>query len=175
MRVLIDDHADWLRVFHLSAYVPDLVCAESVWSLLRNSWPPAWASSASKWCREDASEPIMFRPGAARTFDDTGARRGSWQCKNLTFACAPDPAKALVAHRTGETGLVHRDGRRLLLATRDISEPELFDPADSGLGIVTRPPPRAVTTTGPVPVAAGRQTRRTPGRASPPPCPARRP
>jgi transposase len=37
MRAFIDAHTDWLRVFHLPAYAPDLNPAERVWSLLKRS------------------------------------------------------------------------------------------------------------------------------------------
>ncbi len=37
MRAFIDAHADWLKVFYLPAYAPDLNPAESVWSLLKRS------------------------------------------------------------------------------------------------------------------------------------------
>ncbi|MEV0664672.1 transposase [Actinomadura luteofluorescens] len=33
----MDAHADWLQVFYLPAYAPDLNPAESVWSLLKRS------------------------------------------------------------------------------------------------------------------------------------------
>ncbi|WP_433155464.1 transposase [Actinomadura nitritigenes] len=37
MQAFINAHADWLRVFYLPAYAPDLNPAESVWSLLKRS------------------------------------------------------------------------------------------------------------------------------------------
>lgn len=37
MRAFIDAHTDWLQVFYLPAYAPDLNPAESVWSLLKRS------------------------------------------------------------------------------------------------------------------------------------------
>lgn len=37
MRAFIDAHTDWLRVFYLPAYAPELNPAESVWSLLKRS------------------------------------------------------------------------------------------------------------------------------------------
>ncbi len=83
----------------------------------------------------------MFRLDAAHTFDD---RCLSWQldagtvslwtvagrCKNLRFACSPDQAKMLAAHRKGESDLLHRDGKWLLIATCDVSEPQVCEPAD---------------------------------------------
>ncbi|TDC20240.1 transposase [Actinomadura bangladeshensis] len=96
---------------------------------------------ASKRRRKVESKPITFRPDAAHTFDD---RNLSWQfdagtvsiwttagrCKNLRFACSPDQAKMLTAHRKGESDLVHRDGKWFLLATCDVPEPEVFEPVD---------------------------------------------
>jgi IS605 OrfB family transposase len=91
--------------------------------------------------RKAESKPIVFRPDAAHTYDD---RNLSWQldvgtvsiwttagrCKNLRFACSPGQAKMLADHRKGESDLVHRDGKWFLLATCDIPEPEMFEPAD---------------------------------------------
>lgn len=37
MRTFIDAHADWLTVFYLPAYAPELNPAETVWSLLKRS------------------------------------------------------------------------------------------------------------------------------------------
>lgn len=37
IRAFIDAHADWLTVFYLPPYAPDLNPAESVWSLLKRS------------------------------------------------------------------------------------------------------------------------------------------
>ncbi|MBG6088098.1 putative transposase [Actinomadura viridis] len=37
MREFIDAHSDWLTVFHLPAYAPELNPAEGVWSLLKRS------------------------------------------------------------------------------------------------------------------------------------------
>ncbi|WP_200871956.1 transposase [Actinomadura welshii] len=37
MRAFIDAHADWLSVFYLPAYAPELNPAESVWSLMKRS------------------------------------------------------------------------------------------------------------------------------------------
>ena len=35
MQKFIDEHADWLTVFHLPTYAPDLNPAESIWSMLK--------------------------------------------------------------------------------------------------------------------------------------------
>ncbi|NKZ08089.1 hypothetical protein [Actinomadura latina] len=105
---------------------------------IRNGRP---GGPASKRRRKAESKPIVFRPDAAHTYDD---RCLSWQldagtvsiwttagrCRNLPFACSPDQAKMLAAHRRGESDLVHRDGMWFLLATCDICEPEPFEPAD---------------------------------------------
>ncbi|MEU5991532.1 transposase [Spirillospora sp. NPDC047418] len=96
---------------------------------------------ASKCRRKAESKPIAFRPDAAHTFDD---RNLSWQldagtvsiwttagrCRNLRFACSPEQAKMLAAHRKGESDLVYRDGKWFLLATCDVPEPEPFEPVD---------------------------------------------
>ncbi|MEU5990885.1 transposase [Spirillospora sp. NPDC047418] len=96
---------------------------------------------ASTRRRKAESKPIAFRPDAAHTFDD---RNLSWQldagtvsiwttagrCKNLRFACSPDQAKMLTDHRKGESDLMYRDGKWLLIATCDVPEPEPFEPVD---------------------------------------------
>ncbi|WP_309237224.1 transposase [Actinomadura sp. BRA 177] len=96
---------------------------------------------ASRRRRKAESKPVVFRLDAAHTFDD---RCLSWQldagtvslwtvagrCKNLRFACSPDQAKMLAAHRKGESDLLHRDGKWLLIATCDVSEPQVCEPAD---------------------------------------------
>jgi hypothetical protein len=35
MQAFIDEHADWLTVFHFPAYSPDLNPAEGIWSMLK--------------------------------------------------------------------------------------------------------------------------------------------
>jgi IS605 OrfB family transposase len=87
------------------------------------------------------SKPVRFRPDAAQPFDD---RMLSWQhdagtvsiwtvagrLKDVRFAGHPDHLKTLVRHRRGETDLVVRDGKWLLVATCDIPAPEAFEPVD---------------------------------------------
>ncbi|TDC15364.1 transposase [Actinomadura bangladeshensis] len=96
---------------------------------------------ASKRRRKAEAKPIAFRPDAAHTYDD---RCLSWQldagtvsiwtvagrCRNLRFACSPDQAKMLTAHRKGESDLVHRDGKWFLLATCEVPEPPVYEPVD---------------------------------------------
>ncbi|NVI89440.1 IS200/IS605 family element transposase accessory protein TnpB [Actinomadura sp. BRA 177] len=96
---------------------------------------------ASARRRKAESKPIVFRADAAHAFDD---RNLSWQldagtvsiwttagrCKNLKFACSPDQAKTLAAYRKGESDLVHRDGKWFLIATCDVPESEVYEPAD---------------------------------------------
>ncbi len=96
---------------------------------------------ASKRRRKAESKPITFRPDAAHTYDD---RNLSWQLdagtvsiwtvagrrKHLKFACLPEQAKMLAAHRKGESDLVHRDGKWFLLATCDVPEPAVCEPVD---------------------------------------------
>ncbi|MEU5993121.1 transposase [Spirillospora sp. NPDC047418] len=96
---------------------------------------------ASRRRRKAESKPIAFRPDAAHTFDD---RCLSWQldagtvsiwttagrCRNLRFACSPEQATMLADHRRGESDLVYRDGMWFLLATCEVPEPPVFEPAD---------------------------------------------
>lgn len=98
-------------------------------------------SPASKRYRRAVGTPIAFRPDAAQPFDD---RCLSWQydartvsiwtvdgrMKGIRFACSPDQLKTLVAHRRGESDLVQRGTKWFLIATCDIPEPEVFEPAD---------------------------------------------
>lgn len=97
--------------------------------------------SASKRYRKAIGAPIVFRPEAAQPFDD---RCLSWQCdartvsiwtvngrmKGIRFACSPDQLKMLMAHRKGESDLVQRGGKWFLIATCEISEPDVYEPAD---------------------------------------------
>ncbi|QKW33083.1 transposase [Actinomadura sp. NAK00032] len=52
------------------------------------------------------------------------------QSESLKFACSPDQAKTLTAHRKGELDLGHRDATWFLLATCDVPEPDVHEPAD---------------------------------------------
>jgi IS605 OrfB family transposase len=97
--------------------------------------------STSKRYRKAVSTPIVFRPEAAQPFDD---RCLSWQydartvsiwtvdgrMKGIRFACSPDQLKTLVTYRKGESDLVCRGGKWFLIATCDIPDPEVFEPAD---------------------------------------------
>jgi IS605 OrfB family transposase len=96
---------------------------------------------ASRRRRKAESKALVFRPDAAHAFDD---RNLSWQldagtvsiwttagrCKNLRFICSPEQAKTLAAHRKGESDLAYRDGKWFLIATCDIPEPPVREPAD---------------------------------------------
>ncbi|WP_223165524.1 RNA-guided endonuclease InsQ/TnpB family protein [Lentzea indica] len=87
------------------------------------------------------SKPIRFRPDAAHTFDD---RCLSWQhdagtvsiwtmhgrLKNLRFTGSANQLKTLREHRHGESDLICRDGLWFLIATCDIPEPDVIEPAD---------------------------------------------
>ena len=87
------------------------------------------------------SKPIRFRPDAAHAFDD---RCLSWQfdastvsiwtmngrLKDLRFTGSAGQLKVLRGHRQGESDLVHRDGRWFLIATCDVPEADLVEPAD---------------------------------------------
>jgi putative transposase len=95
----------------------------------------------SKRRREVESKPIVFRANAAHTFDD---RCLSWnydaqtvsiwtldgRVKNIRFSCSSGTLKQLAEHRKGESDLVFRDGIWFLIATIDIPEPEMYEPAD---------------------------------------------
>lgn len=91
------------------------------------------------------SKPIQFRRDAAQPFDD---RCLSWQLADRTvsiwavggrlmrvrFGCSPQQHVTLVAHRRGESDLVHRDGKWFLYATCDIGDVEVKEP-DGFLGV----------------------------------------
>ncbi|MFI2649963.1 RNA-guided endonuclease InsQ/TnpB family protein [Micromonospora fulviviridis] len=91
------------------------------------------------------SKPIQFGRDAAQPFDD---RCLSWQLSERTvsiwsvggrltrvrFGCSPQQYKTLVAHRRGESDLVHRDGKWFLYATCDIGDVEVKEP-DGFLGV----------------------------------------
>ncbi|MBO0512318.1 transposase [Streptomyces beijiangensis] len=98
-------------------------------------------SQTSKRRRKAESKPIVFRKHAAHTYDDRclswtyDARTASiWtldgRVKNVPFACPPEVLKELVEHRRGESDLVFRDGKWFLIATIDVSEPEVYEPVD---------------------------------------------
>ncbi|WP_329625080.1 transposase [Streptomyces sp. NBC_01255] len=90
------------------------------------------------------AKPIIFREDAAQPFDDRiltwnlDARTVSiWtlagRIKHIPFVCS-DQAFKLLASRKGESDLVMRDGMFFLIATIDISEPEVSEP-DGFLGV----------------------------------------
>lgn len=95
----------------------------------------------SKRYRAAVGTPIGFRPEAAQPFDD---RCLSWQYdartvsiwtvagrrRGIPFACSPDQLKTLNAHRKGESDLVCRDGKWFLIATCDLPDPQVYEPAD---------------------------------------------
>ncbi|WP_189253525.1 RNA-guided endonuclease InsQ/TnpB family protein [Lentzea flava] len=87
------------------------------------------------------SKPIRFREYAAQPFDD---RMLSWQynagtvsiwtvvgrLKGIRFAAHSHQLATLVSHRQGESDLVLRDGKWLLIATCDVPEPTMVEPRD---------------------------------------------
>ncbi|MGW6936591.1 RNA-guided endonuclease InsQ/TnpB family protein [Lentzea sp. NPDC054927] len=84
---------------------------------------------------------MAFRRTAAQPFDDRclswwlDAQRVSiWttagRLKDIQFACSPDQLKTLSAHRQGESDLLFCDGMWFLIATCEVTEPEVFEPAD---------------------------------------------
>jgi putative transposase len=91
------------------------------------------------------SKPIRFRADAAQPYDD---RCLSWQMTARTvsiwtvagrltrvrFGCSQQQYATLVAHRKGESDLVHRDGKWLLYATCDLPDVATKDP-DGFLGV----------------------------------------
>ncbi|WP_169729384.1 RNA-guided endonuclease InsQ/TnpB family protein [Thermoactinospora rubra] len=95
--------------------------------------------------RKPLTKPIGFRKDAAQPFDD---RCLSWQVeartvsiwttggrmKGIRFGCSEEQARALAAYRKGESDLVHRDGRWLLIATCDVPDTDVTEP-DTFLGV----------------------------------------
>ena len=86
------------------------------------------------------SGPVRFRPDAAQPFDD---RCLSWQLdrrtlsiwttagrlRDVRFACSPDALETLTRYRQGESDLLHRDGKWVLIATCDVPETEQYEPS----------------------------------------------
>ncbi|WP_229929277.1 RNA-guided endonuclease InsQ/TnpB family protein [Kitasatospora xanthocidica] len=86
------------------------------------------------------SRPVAFRLDAAQPYDD---RCLSWQydqrtvsiwtvagrLKGVRFACSPDALTMLREDRKGESDLIERDGVFYLIATCDIPEPQVYEPA----------------------------------------------
>ncbi|GAA4565062.1 RNA-guided endonuclease InsQ/TnpB family protein [Planotetraspora kaengkrachanensis] len=95
--------------------------------------------------RKPLTDPIKFRPDAAQPFDD---RCLSWQVdartvsiwtadgrmKGVAFGCSEDQARALASYRKGESDLVLRDGKWLLIATCDVPDTDVTEP-DTFLGV----------------------------------------
>ncbi|MCW3820788.1 transposase [Micromonospora sp. DR5-3] len=93
----------------------------------------------SKRRRKAEGKPIRFRRDAAQPFDD---RCLSWRLADRTvsiwavggrlnrvrFGCSAQQYATLVAHRRGESDLVHRDGKWFLYATCDIPDVEVKQP-----------------------------------------------
>jgi putative transposase len=96
---------------------------------------------SSKRRAKATSKPVAFRADAAHTFDD---RCLSWQVdartvsiwtvhgriRNVPFAASPEQLRTLTLHRKGESDLVRRDGMWFLVATCEIPEKPVFEPAD---------------------------------------------
>jgi hypothetical protein len=114
------------------------------------------------------SGPVRFRPDAAQPFDD---RCLSWQLdrrtvsiwttagrlRDVRFACSPDALETLTLYRQGESDLLHRDGKWLLIATCDVPETEQYEPSGFlgiDLGIVN------IATTSDGAIMAGRRLNR---------------
>ncbi|MEV6244267.1 transposase [Lentzea sp. NPDC051838] len=87
------------------------------------------------------SKPIAFNTSSAQPFDD---RCLSWRydagtvsiwttagrLKGIGFVGSADQLATLRAHRRGESDLLFRDGGWFLIATCEVPEPEVFEPAD---------------------------------------------
>lgn len=87
------------------------------------------------------SKPIRFRKDAVQPYDD---RMLSWQydagtvsiwttsgrLKGVRLVGHPAHLATLVAYRQGESDLVQRDGKWLLIATCDVPEPNSVEPGD---------------------------------------------
>ena len=114
------------------------------------------------------SGPVRFRPDAAQPFDD---RCLSWQLdrrtvsiwttarrlRDVRFACSPDALETLTLYRQGESDLLHRDGKWVLIATCDVPETEQYEPSGFlgiDLGIVN------IATTSDGQIMAGRKLNR---------------
>ncbi|MFD9862869.1 RNA-guided endonuclease InsQ/TnpB family protein [Streptomyces alboflavus] len=96
--------------------------------------------SSSKRYRKAMGSPVTFRPGAAQPFDDrclswqTDARTVSiWtvngRMKNVAYTGSADQLKTLHERRSGESDLVCRKGKWYLIATCDIPDPGMYEPA----------------------------------------------
>lgn len=95
----------------------------------------------SKRYRKTTGSPVDFRPGAAQPFDDrclswqTDARTVSiWtvdgRMRGIRYTGSPDQLKTLAEYRKGESDLVRRGGKWFLIATCDLPDPEVYEPAD---------------------------------------------
>ncbi|MEV5711669.1 transposase [Actinoallomurus sp. NPDC052274] len=92
------------------------------------------------------SKPVSFRPDAAQPFDD---RCLSWQMdartvsiwtvrgrhKDVAFTGEPSQLETLAEHRKGESDLVCRNGKWLLLATCDVPETPLNGSPTDWIGV----------------------------------------
>ncbi|AZM51045.1 transposase [Streptomyces sp. WAC 06738] len=86
------------------------------------------------------SKPIVFRPDAAQPYDD---RILSWQhdartvsiwttdgrLKGVCYVGHPEQVALLAKYRKGESDLVHRAGKWLLLAVCEVPEPTVAEPS----------------------------------------------
>jgi len=95
----------------------------------------------SKRYRKAVGSPVGFRPEAAQPFDDrclswqTDARTVSiWtvdgRMRGIRYTGSSDQLKMLAEYRKGESDLVRRGGKWLLIATCDIPDPEVYEPVD---------------------------------------------
>ncbi|MFF3493971.1 RNA-guided endonuclease InsQ/TnpB family protein [Streptomyces sp. NPDC002795] len=96
--------------------------------------------SAKRYRKAIGAAPC-FRATAAQPFDD---RCLSWQVdartvsiwtthgrmKGVRYTGAADQLKMLAEHRKGESDLVCRRGKWFLIATCDVSDPQVFEPVD---------------------------------------------
>lgn len=126
-----------------------------------------YGPEGSKRRAKAEAKPIRFREASAQPYDD---RILTWnldtqtvsiwtvagRLKGIPFVCSPK-AMRLLASRKGESDLVMRDGMFFLIATIDIPEVPLFEPAGFlgvDLGIVN------IATTSDGQIMSGRQVNR---------------
>ena len=100
---------------------------------------------SKRWLKA-ASKPIGFRPDAAQPYDQRNlsfaldARTISlWtlagRLKDIPFTCSAGMLKALTEFPRGESDLLYRDGRWLLMVTVDVPEAALNDHPAGWLGV----------------------------------------
>jgi IS605 OrfB family transposase len=122
---------------------------------------------AGKALRRAKSKPIGFRDEAAQPYDDrmlswnlVGQSVSIWttagRLKGVRFVCSSETL-ALLQRRRGESDLISRDGMFFLIATIDLPDAPVYEPADwlgVDMGIVN------IVTTSDGEIASGRRLER---------------